>query len=139
MLTNLIYASRTAQNLNAEDLNSIVVSSRRNNAVHELTGALCYANGTFLQYFEGERLAVNSLYQHVLKDKRHNKVILVSLNEIAFRQFPTWTMGFFSHEHEIGQLFLRHTRQAEFDPFAMTASGVNEFFDEVVKYVSTTE
>ena len=102
-----------------------------------LTGALCYANGTFLQYFEGEPVSVNRLYQHLLKDKRHNQLKIVSVNDVAKRRFPTWSMSFFSwHESDIGQLFISHSKMAEFNPFSMTASNVSDFFDEVVKYVS---
>ena len=135
MLTQLTYASRATQNLNNKDLSSIVSSSLRNNALYGLTGTLCYANGTFLQHFEGARLAVDGLYQHLLKDERHSQLKIISINEIANRRFPTWAMGFFSYESDISQLFLKHSKMAEFSPFSMTASDVSAFFDEVVKFI----
>ena len=125
--------------MNEEDLSLIVSSSLRNNALHGLTGALYYAHGTFLQYFEGEPLPVNRLYQNLLKDERHSQLKIVSVNEIAQRRFPTWAMGLLPYESDISQLFLTHSKMAQFSPFSMTASNVNEFFNEVVKYLSSKE
>ena len=136
MLTQLTYASRAAENLNSQDLISIVSTAQHNNAVYGLTGALCYANGTFLQYFEGNHLPVQRLYQNLLKDNRHCQLKIVSVHEIAERRFPAWAMGFFSYESDIGQLFIAHSKMAELSPFSMTTSNANEFFNEVVKYVS---
>ena len=136
MLTQLTYASRETENLNSQDLSAIVASSLRNNALYGLTGALCYANGTFLQYFEGERSAVDGLYLQLLKDKRHNQLRIVSAYAITERRFPTWAMGYFSYESDIGQLFVKHCKRAELSQFSMTASDVSKFFDEVVKYIS---
>ena len=136
MLIQLTYSSRATRALNGQDLRSIVAQAQSNNVLRGITGALCYANGTFLQCLEGERLAVNELYQHLYKDPRHVDMEISSFNEIAERRFPTWAMGFFSYDNEIGQLFLKHARMAEFSPFSMNASDVDEFFDEVVRYVT---
>ena len=68
-----------------------------------LTGVLCYANGTFLMYLEGETLAVNRVYQQVLKDERHSQLKILSVNdEITERRFSARTMGFFSYQSDIG-------------------------------------
>lgn len=136
MLTQLIYSSRSTRTLNGQDLNSIVAAAQRNNEQHGITGALCFAKGTFVQCIEGERLVVNQLYEHLLKDYRHCELKISSIDEIAERRFPYWTMGFFSYENEIGQIFLKHSRMAEFSPFSMSATDLNEFFDEVLKYVT---
>ena len=136
LLKQLTYASRAMHDLNSEDLSSIVASSVRNNTLYGLTGALCYANGTFIQYFEGDHLAVSRLYRHLLKDVRHSDLTILSVYEVAKRRFPTWSMGFFSYESEIGQIFLKHSKMAKVSPFSMIASDANEFFNEVVKYIS---
>ena len=136
MLIQLIYSSRTTYPLNGKDLGSLVATAQVNNSTRGITGALCHASGTFLQCIEGERLAVNQLYLHLAKDKRHDEMEISTVSEIPERRFPNWTMGFFSYENEIGQLFLKHSRMAEFSPFSMNVSDVNKFFDEVVKYNS---
>ena len=136
LLTQPTYASRAAENFNSQDLISIASTAQRKNAIYGLTGALCYANGTFLQYFEGEHLPVHRLYQNLLEEKRHSQLKIVSVHEIAARRFPTWAMGFFSYKSDIGQLFIAPSKMAELSPFSMTTSNANEFFNEVVKYVS---
>ena len=107
----------------------MVSASRRNNAIHELTGILYYNNGIFIQNFEGERLAVNRLYQHVLKDERHSQVKKVSAYEIFVRRFPNWKMGFFSDECDASQLFIQHSKMAAVNPFSMSPSDANKFFN----------
>ena len=114
----------------------MVSASRRNNAEYGLTGILYYNNGIFIQNFEGERLAVNSLYQHLVKDERHRQVKIVSSYEIFVRRFPAWTMGFFSDECDASQIFIAHSKMAAVNPFSMTASDSNKFFNEIVKYIA---
>lgn len=97
---------------------------------------MCYANGTFLQCLEGDHLDVQRLYQKLLKDERHTQMSIVRVNKIAERRFSTWAMGFFSYENDIGKLFIKHTLMAEFSPFSMAAADVDEFFDEVLTFLS---
>ena len=136
LLNQLIYSSRAARPITSADLNAIISSAQRNNLPHEITGALCYARGTFVQCLEGEPLTIDQLYQLLHKDERHSELKTLDIKKISKRRFPNWSMGFFSYENEIGQLFLKHSRMAEFEPFSMSASDGNEFFDEVVKYVT---
>lgn len=117
MLTQLIYSSRASRILNNTDLSSIISSSQRNNALVDITGAMCYANGTFLQCLEGDSLAVSHLYEHITRDERHTELKILNVNPITERLFPTWSMEFYSGENDIGQLFLKHGRMAEFNPF----------------------
>ena len=136
MLNQLIYSSRTTRSLTSADLNAIISTAHRNNLPLGLTGALCYARGTFIQCLEGEPAIIDELYQCLHKDGRHSELKTLDRREISKRRFPNWSMGFFSYENEIGQLFLKHSRMAEFAPFSMSASDGNAFFDEVVKYVT---
>ena len=136
MLNQLIYSSCATRPLTSADLNAIISSAQRNNLPREITGALCYARGTFVQCIEGEPSTIDQLYQLLHKDERHSELITIDIKEIFERRFPNWTMGFFSYENEIGQIFLKHSRMAEFEPFSMSASDGNEFFNEVVKYVT---
>lgn len=136
LLFQLTYSSYATRALNSSELNSMVSASRRNNAERGLTGILYYNNGIFIQNFEGERLAVNSLYQHLVKDERHRQVKIVSSYEIFVRRFPSLTMGFFSDECDASQIFIEHSQMAAVNPFSMTASDSNKFFNEIVKYIT---
>ena len=139
MLTQLIYSSRTTQTLNNNDLNAIVTSSQRNNAEFGLTGALCYANGGFLQCIEGERMAIQVLFQYLHTDTRHCEIEISNVHEIAHRRFPDWAMIFFSYQNVMNQLFLKHSVMPEFNLFSMSSSKADEFFDQVMEYVRLSE
>jgi hypothetical protein len=54
---------------------------------------LCQGQGVFIQILEGERSNVNRLYATIIKDKRHQNVELVSIEEIQNRRFPEWSMA----------------------------------------------
>jgi len=135
LLYQLIYSSRTTHTLTNPDLSSIVSIAQRKNLEVNITGALCYAQGTFLQCIEGEHSIIHELYQHLHKDERHEQLKTLDIRKISKRRFPNWTLGFFSYENEIGQLFLQHAKMAEFVPFSMDVVACNAFVDEVVKYV----
>jgi outer membrane receptor for monomeric catechols len=109
-----------------------LASSRKNNQQLAVTGALSLSNGIFLQCLEGERSAVNALYHHILKDKRHNKPEVLVLEEITQRQFTGWNMGLIAATTENTALFLKYSSTAEFDPFRMSAAALKEFFAEVI-------
>ena len=132
MMIRLIYASR-AVNLGPADVKDILASSRKNNQQLAITGALCLSNGIFLQCLEGERSAVNALYHHILKDRRHIKPEVLSLEEITQRQFTSWNMGLVAATSENTTLFLKYSATADFDPYNMPAAALTEFFTEVIK------
>lgn len=139
MLIQLIYSSRTTRTLTNADLSSIISTSQKNNLLFKITGALCYARGTFLQCIEGESSRIDPLYQLLLRDERHSELKTLDVRDISNRRFSNWSMGYFSYENDIGQHFLKHSRMAEFTPFSMSDSDSNEFFDEVLKYVSLSK
>ena len=133
MLVQLTYASRTATILGPGDVKDILQSSARNNQAAGVTGALCLANGIFLQQLEGDRQAVNTLYHRILKDPRHKDPAVLDLSEIAVRQFGSWSMGLIAATQENRQLFLKYSSTAEFDPYKMSANTLRGFFSEVIQ------
>lgn len=133
MMIRLIYASR-AVNLGPADVKDILASSRKNNQQLAITGALSLSNGIFLQCLEGERSAVNALYHHILKDKRHSKPEILVLEEITQRQFTSWNMGLIAATAENSAIFLKYSATAEFDPFLLPAPALKEFFAEVISH-----
>ena len=133
MLVQLTYASKTATILGPGDVKDILQSSARNNQAVGVTGALCLANGTFLQQLEGDRQAVNILYHRILKDPRHKAPSILDLSDIAVRQFGSWSMGLISATQENRQLFLKYSSTADFDPYSMSATTLRAFFSEVIQ------
>jgi len=91
---SIAYASASTRPMTDEDVAEILVQARANNQRHELTGALLYRGGRFVQILEGPEEQVRSRYAVISADPRHTSVQLVREVQIAERQFPEWTMGF---------------------------------------------
>lgn len=132
MLIQLTYASRTSAVFNNDDLASILMASQRNNARVGVTGALCLANGIFLQQLEGDRAEVNRLYHRILLDPRHREPAVLDFAEIASRRFSTWSMGSLAPLEANRHIFLKYSRSASFDPYGMSGGTLQAFFNELI-------
>ncbi|MES2399563.1 MAG: BLUF domain-containing protein [Pseudomonadota bacterium] len=135
MLVQLTYASRTKRPLGPGDVKDIMASSKRNNLLAGVTGALCLNNGIFLQQLEGDKLAVNALYHRILMDSRHHEPAILDFAEIPHRRFSGWSMGLLTSLEDNRQLFLKYSSSANFDPYAMSVSTIRAFFGEIVDNV----
>lgn len=133
MLIQLTYASRTTRILGPADIKDILAASQRNNASAGVTGALCLANGIFLQQLEGDRNVVNQIYTRILGDGRHKDTAILDFSEISARRFGNWNMGLISAVAENRQVFLKYSGSNNFDPYSMSAASLRGFFDEIVQ------
>ena len=93
-MIQLAYLSSTKTLLPADEIEDILVTSRRNNGLQDITGMLLYKNGNVLQLLEGEREEVLKLFHKIEKDERHHGIIRLYEKHITTREFPEWTMGF---------------------------------------------
>ncbi len=132
MLIQLTYASRTSKTLVPDDLKAILAASQRNNTRAGVTGALCLANGIFLQQLEGDRTTVNQLYHRILADPRHRDPAILDFAEIPSRSFTQWSMGSLSSLEANRAIFLKYSRSSSFDPYTMSPSTLRAFFDEIM-------
>ncbi|HKQ10718.1 MAG TPA: BLUF domain-containing protein, partial [Rhizomicrobium sp.] len=64
-MRQLLYVSNTALEIGLNDLDRILTTSRRNNAMMGITGLLLFIDGGFLQILEGEERAVRELYTRI--------------------------------------------------------------------------
>ena len=92
MLVRLLYASR-AEGVSAEAIDVILAQSRAKNPLLGITGILCHGGDFFMQVLEGGRDTVNDLYNQIVRDPRHDHVMLLHYEEITERRFAGWTMG----------------------------------------------
>ncbi|WP_047496463.1 BLUF domain-containing protein [Terriglobus sp. TAA 43] len=94
----LIYCSRNriegSEQQIAEEIEKILVSSRRNNEKHNITGALLFNGLAFAQVLEGPRLAVETLYATICEDNRNSHNVLLETADIAKRDFGRWSMAY---------------------------------------------
>jgi hypothetical protein len=92
-LHRIIYVSTAVEPFTEAELESIVVGARRKNAGLSITGELLYSGGTVMQVLEGEREAVESLFETIGSDLRHTFVVTVQSTPCESRLFSEWSMG----------------------------------------------
>merc|ERR1712226_1087388 len=74
-------------------LHEILVVCRERNAKVDVTGALYYENGLFIQCLEGEESAVKLTYDRIKKDTRHREIKLFNEEIIDKPEFSRWHMA----------------------------------------------
>lgn len=99
MLYQLLYNSVATKPMDEAELHAMLECSRKNNAIHGITGLLIYEDRTreFLQVLEGSEIAVKALYANISRDGRHGHLDLLIEGPIAERGFGGWSMGFRLH------------------------------------------
>jgi hypothetical protein len=112
-LIHLMYASCATRELGPNGLTDILLKSRELNKPLGITGMLLHSDGCFFQVLEGEAAPVDTLYEKLDRDKRHQQLTLIIREPIAKRSFADWSMGFSSASPE---------ELAEID-------GLNDFFE----------
>jgi hypothetical protein len=75
-------------------LPGILEAAVRNNKQKAITGMMLYADGNILQVLEGEKATVLETFRVVESDPRHNGIFVLIEQDIATRQFTSWSMGF---------------------------------------------
>ncbi len=119
MLVRLLYVSRSSTEL-ADDIESILGSSRKNNPPIGITGILCHGGGIYLQAIEGSRDTVNALFCKIMRDPRHHDVELLHYEEITERRFGGWTMGQVNLDKVNTSIVLKYSARPELDPYAVS-------------------
>ena len=131
MLKQLTYASRATRFMNIMDMNHILKTSRVNNPVLGVTGAMFIHNNTFLQQLEGEDDVLVSLYERIVLDDRHRDATILDLTEIAERRFGNWSMGMLVEDNETRQLFEKYSQNGQFNPYTLSVDKLRAFFNEI--------
>lgn len=126
-LIRAIYASNKSDDLSVEDIESILSDSRANNSRAQITGVLCFSHEYFLQCLEGERSAVNNLYNKITRDQRHLEPFMIDYCEIDERAFSQWAMGYVPDTQISRELILRFSGSGRFDPTKMSAASALGF------------
>ncbi len=109
----LIYSSVRNANCTDEEIQKILDSCERHNPSKQITGVLVHSKNYFLQFLEGDENELMSLYNHIKKDTRHSKVILLNRGSIDARMFPSWHMGYKDADKESVTLLTDATNNEE--------------------------
>jgi len=70
----------------------IINTSKENNAENDITGALFFHDGRFLQVIEGEEDALRNLMKKIDSDARHQEVRYLMDTQEKERSFSHWKM-----------------------------------------------
>ena len=92
MITRLIYFSENLINNGLNDIRSILKTAMQNNNSHQISGILYHNEFFFLQVLEGDREAVNQVFQKNSADGRHKNIVIISVDEATERTFKDWGM-----------------------------------------------
>lgn len=94
MLYQVIYSSRARSAMSVADLTAILDDARAGNERRQVTGALIYSDGVFVQILEGPKAVVTSLMRSITADTRHTDVKVFHEAEVDHRIFSQWTMAY---------------------------------------------
>lgn len=91
---HIIYMSQASRKFSSRELVTLLIEARGRNEQYNVTGALVYGAGRFMQVIEGEEQVVADLYQHIVRDSRHHNLLKLADKAIEQRQFADWSMAF---------------------------------------------
>lgn len=93
-LTHCIYASAAAQPFDDLQLRRLLRHARAANERRGITGMLVHSAGSFFQVLEGPAASVNTIYEIIAADPRHERITRIIDEPIPRRSFSAWTMGY---------------------------------------------
>ena len=97
-LVELSYLSEAVSDMSFLGLMRLLESARAFNQKHGVTGILLYDNQQFGQIIEGERASIMKVWKRIQDDKRHHRIELLEIREIAERSYPEWLLRFYGGE-----------------------------------------
>lgn len=90
----LVYSSSARNGMTEEELKLILESAKVRNARRGVTGMLLFRDGVFLQLLEGEEVDVRYVYNRIVNDPRHQRVVNLPQEKSDQRDFASWSMGY---------------------------------------------
>ncbi len=94
-LFSITYTSVRIGAFAVKDIVTLAERAAAYNAVSEVTGFLCHADGRYLQVIEGEYEEVNRIYHtRIVPARSHRDLRLLHLQVQYARRFADWAMGF---------------------------------------------
>ena len=105
MIHGLVYLSDAVCSISHQELSHILATSTKNNKIHGVTGFLYFNDYQFIQYIEGEIANLNSVYEKIQQDSRHE--IKCSIHDLTFSThlMPKWQMQLFDTSYHSPQIF----------------------------------
>lgn len=98
-MKSVIYLSLAKDEFSENDLIDLAMSAAKKNSGEGITGFLCFQNGRFIQYIEGEEDSLDMLMSKIRHDKRHKILTELKSGELVKKRFPTWGMALLKEEN----------------------------------------
>lgn len=98
------------------EIETILTSSRNNNVLVGISGALMFNAGYFAQVLEGTQPAIESTFERIQQDRRHGNVNLLEFTAAPTRAFQTWSMAFISSPDGVSPSLSTVASRSGFDP-----------------------
>lgn len=96
-LYSIAYFSHANLNINNQaidtEIEQILSVARQRNQAHQVTGALLYSDGFFIQVLEGQLQEVEDIFESIQCDTRHRNIAVLHYNKIDQRSFADWSMA----------------------------------------------
>lgn len=106
---SLVYSScailRLESSTDLAMIDQILAEARQCNAKVEVTGALLFTEGRFVQALEGNRDDVRATYDRIQADPRHTNVEILSSQFSDRRRFKQWSMAFVGDDETLRNRF----------------------------------
>ncbi len=96
MTYQTIYSSSSTIPMQSDDLEQLLENARSRNGAQGISGALVYTDMMFLKILEGEREKVQALMARIVKDVRHENVIILREGDTPIARFSSWGMAYVS-------------------------------------------
>ena len=91
-MSKLVYRSRAAKALSAQDVHELTRTSQARNEREAITGLMVYDNDCFFQWIEGPAENVDRVMHSIRNDERHTEIEVLGHEQIAARAFDGWSM-----------------------------------------------
>ncbi len=89
----IAYVSSAREDLADIELDDLLADATAFNRMAGVTGVLLFDGARFLQYLEGPRDGLDSVYARILNAKRHQRLCELASGPLQARWFPCWTMA----------------------------------------------
>ncbi|GAA1436499.1 BLUF domain-containing protein [Mycobacterium cookii] len=90
----LTYTSAATRLLSVGQLVELIEQIRPKNERLGVTGLLLYSGGNVIQTLEGDTTSVDTIFDAIRADARHDRVRVVDRRLVDERAFASWSMGF---------------------------------------------
>lgn len=94
MLSRLVYISNASAAFREDELPGILKVSRRNNERDGLSGLMMFHERRFFQILEGEMNAVMGCFNRIMRDARHDSLMMLETGAVEARAFGQWQMAY---------------------------------------------